>query len=258
MTGSVPVGRASPAQPKERMPAMINAAAKALAQMFSPPFRWVLLKSAGLALAVIVLLAMALHRLLVWISSAGANWAEEMFGISAPAPISILIWVISIAAGLGVIVGSVFLMPAVTALVGSFFVDDIAFEVERTHYPADVGIPLPLLRALVEGVKTALLAIVVYLIAIPFLLFAGAGALIFFLASAYLLGREYFELAAMRHQPITEAKRLRQTHHSTVFLAGTLIAVFVSIPIVNLATPLFAMALMVHVHHRIRATHARR
>ncbi len=128
MTGSVPVGRASPAQPKERMPAMINAAAKALAQMFSPPFRWVLLKSAGLALAVIVLLAMALHRLLVWISSAGANWAEEMFGISAPAPISILIWVISIAAGLGVIVGSVFLMPAVTALVGSFFVDDIAFE----------------------------------------------------------------------------------------------------------------------------------
>ena len=200
---------------------MIEAAAKALAQMFSPPFRWVLLKSAGLALAVIVLLA--LHRLLVWLASAGANCAEEMFGISAPAPISILIWVISIAAGLGVIVGSVFLMPAVTALVGSFFVDDIALEVERTHYPADLGIPLPLLRALVEGVKTALLAIVVYLIAIPFLLFAGAGAVIFFLASAYLLGREYFELAAMRHQPITEAKRLRQTHHSTVFLAGTLI-----------------------------------
>src|SRR5438094_2520976 len=179
MAGSVPGGRASPAQPKERMRAMINAATKALAQLFSPPFRWVLLKSAGLALAVIVLLAIALHRLLVWLASAGANWTEQMFGISAPAPISILIWVISIAAGLGVIVGSVFLMPAVTALVGSFFVDDIALEVERTHYPADLGIPLPLLRALVEGVKTALLAIVVYLLAIPFLLFAGAGALIF-------------------------------------------------------------------------------
>jgi len=33
-----------------------------------------------------------------------------------------------------------------------------------------------------------------------------------------------------------------------------LIAAFVSIPIVNLATPLFAMALMVHVHHRITKT----
>jgi CysZ protein len=200
-----------------------------------------------------VLFAIALHRLLVWLATAGANWVESMFGVSAPAPISIFVWVLSVAAGIGVIVGSVFLMPAVTALLGSFFVDDIALEVERTHYPTEpVGTPLPLPRAVLQGAKTALLAILIYLIAVPFLLVAGAGAVIFFLASAYLLGREYFELAAMRHQPIAQAKRLRQTHQSKVFLAGILIAAFVSIPIVNLATPLFATALMVHVHHRIR------
>ena len=232
---------------------MIDAAVKALVQMFSPPFRWVLLKSSGLALGLIVLFAIALHRLLVWLATAGANWVESMFGVSAPAPISIFVWVLSVAAGIGIIVGSVFLMPAVTALLGSFFVDDIALEVERTHYPTEpVGTPLPLPRAVLQGAKTALLAILIYLIAVPFLLVAGAGAVIFFLASAYLLGREYFELAAMRHQPIAQAKRLRQTHQSTVFLAGILIAAFVSIPIVNLATPLFATALMVHVHHRIR------
>jgi CysZ protein len=235
------------------MQTMIDAAVKALVQMFSPPFRWVLLKSSGLALGLIVLFAIALHRLLVWLATAGANWVESMFGVSAPAPISIFVWVLSVAAGIGVIVGSVFLMPAVTALLGSFFVDDIALEVERTHYPTEpVGTPLPLPRAVLQGAKTALLAILIYLIAVPFLLVAGAGAVIFFLASAYLLGREYFELAAMRHQPIAQAKRLRQTHRSTVFLAGILIAAFVSIPIVNLATPLFATALMVHVHHRIR------
>jgi CysZ protein len=235
------------------MQTMIDAAVKALVQMFSPPFRWVLLKSCGLALGLIVLFAIALHRLLVWLATAGANWVESMFGVSAPAPISIFVWVLSVAAGIGVIVGSVFLMPAVTALLGSFFVDDIALEVERTHYPMEpVGTPLPLPRAVLQGAKTALLAILIYLIAVPFLLVAGAGAVIFFLASAYLLGREYFELAAMRHQPIAQAKRLRQTHQSTVFLAGILIAAFVSIPIVNLATPLFATALMVHVHHRIR------
>jgi len=232
---------------------MIDAAVKALVQMFSPPFRGLLLKCAGLALGLIVLFAIALHRLLVWLATAGANWVENMFGVSAPAPISIFIWVLSVAAGIGIVVGSVFLMPAVTALVGSFFVDDIALEVERTHYPTQpVGTPLPLPRAVLQGTKTALLAILVYLIAVPFLLLAGAGAVIFFLASAYLLGREYFELAAMRHQPIAQAKRLRQTHQSTVFLAGILIAAFVSIPIVNLATPLFAMALMVHVHQRVR------
>ena len=231
---------------------MIDAAVKALAQMFSPPFRWVLLKSAGLALFLIVLIAIGLHRLLLWLATTGANWAETVFGISAHAPLSILVWIVSVAAGLGIIVGSVFLMPAVTALVGSFFVDDIALEVERTHYPAEpVGRPPPLMQALVKGLKTALLAVLVYLIALPFLLFAGAGLLIFFFASAYLLGREYFELAAMRHQPMAEAQRLRKTHQSTVFLAGMFIAAFVSIPIVNLATPLFAMAFMVHVHQRI-------
>jgi uncharacterized protein involved in cysteine biosynthesis len=36
-----------------------------------------------------------------------------------------------------------------------------------------------------------------------------------------------------------------------VFAAGLVIAAFVSIPIVNLATPLFGMAFMVHLHKRL-------
>jgi CysZ protein len=75
---------------------------------------------------------------------------------------------------------------------------------------------------------------------------------IFFLATAYLLGREYFELAAMRHLPVAEAKHLRKTRSGTVFVAGMFIAAFVSIPIVNLAAPLFAMAFMVHMYKRIK------
>jgi CysZ protein len=231
---------------------MLEAAGKALAQMFSPPFRSVLLKSVALALALIVLIGIALQRLLTWLATAGEDWAESVLGIAAHTPLAILAWILAIAAGLGIIVGSVFLMPAVTALVGSFFVDDIALEVERTNYPGEpVGTALPLLRAIIEGVKIALLAVLVYLIAVPFLLFAGAGAVIFFVATAYLLGRQYFELAAMRYHPVAEAKALRKAHQSTVFLAGLFIAAFVSIPIVNLATPLFAMAFMVHVHKRV-------
>jgi CysZ protein len=230
---------------------MIDAAAKALAQMFSPPFRSVLLKSAALALAVITVIAIALYRLVVWLAAAGADWSETMLGSGAHTAISVLAWFLSVAAGLGVIVGSIFLMPAVTALVGSLFVDEIALEVERTHYPADpVGTALPLTRAMVEGIKTALLAILVYLLALPFLLFAGFGAIIFFLAAAYLLGREYFELVAMRHRPVLEAKALRKKRRGAVFVAGLFIAAFVSIPIVNLATPLFGMAFMVHIYKR--------
>jgi len=231
---------------------MLDAALKALAQMLSPPFRSVLWKSVGLALVLIVLIGIALQRLLTWLATAGESWAESLLGAAAHTPLEILAWVLAIAAGLGIIVGSVFLMPAVTALVGSFFVDEIALEVERTHYPDEpAGTALPLPRAVMEGVKTASLAVLVYLIAVPFLLFAGFGAVIFFVATAWLLSREYFELAAMRFRSPAEAKAMRKDNAATVFTAGLVIAAFVSIPIVNLATPLFGMAFMVHMHKRL-------
>jgi uncharacterized protein involved in cysteine biosynthesis len=58
----------------------------------------------------------------------------------------------------------------------------------------------------------------------------------------------------MRFRPSTEAKAMRRAHRGTVFAAGLPIALFVSIPIVNLATPLFGMALMVHLHKRLSGT----
>jgi CysZ protein len=231
---------------------MLDDAVKALAQMFSPPLRAVLWKSIGLALALIVAVGIALERLIVWLVGSGSASVETTFGPHAHLPASILAWFLSVAAGLGIIVGSVMLMPAVSAFVASFFADEIADEVERAHYPADPpGTALPLWRAVLEGGKTALLAVLVYLCAAPLLLLAGFGIIIFFLATAWLLGREYFELAAMRFRPPDEAEALRKRNAATVYVGGLLIAAFVSIPLVNLATPLFATALMVHVHKRL-------
>jgi CysZ protein len=186
---------------------MLDAVFKALGQMFSPPFRMVLLKSMGLA---VLVLTAALFT------------------------------------------GAIMLMPAATALVAGFFADDIAERVERSHYPADPpGVTVPLWPAAIDGIETALLAVAVYLCALPFFLFAGIGAVMFFIATAWLLGRQYFDLAAMRFHPVAEAKALRRRHHATVFTAGLFIAGFVSIPVINLATPLFGTALMVHVHKKM-------
>jgi CysZ protein len=231
---------------------MLDAAVRSLSQMMSPPFRSVLWRSVGLALALIVLIGFGLHRVLSWLAGAGESWAESLLGATAHLPLTVLAWMLSVAAGLGIIVGSIFLMPAVTALVASFFVDEIALEVERSEYPDEpVGTPLPLVNSVWVGVKAAFLAVLIYLLAVPFLLFAGIGVVIFFLATAYLLSREYFELAAMRYRSPLEARAMRKANQSTVFLAGLMIAAFVSIPIVNLATPLFGMALMVHMHKRL-------
>jgi CysZ protein len=231
---------------------MFEAAAKALSQMLTPPFRQVLFKSIGLALLMIVLIGIGLERLFTLLAASGAGWAQGELGGAPHAVWSLLVWVLSIMAGLGILTGAVFLMPAVTAFVGSFFVDEVAELVEREHYPAEPpGKALPFGSAIVEGVKIALLALVVYLVALPFVLFAGLGFVILFLANAYLLGREYFELAAMRFRPPMEAKAMRRAHRFEVFIAGLFIALFVSIPIANLATPLFAMAFMVHMHKRL-------
>jgi uncharacterized protein involved in cysteine biosynthesis len=231
---------------------MISDAFNAVTDMLSPPLRAVLWKSIGLALALIVAVAIALDRAIVWLVGAGSSSAESALGPHAHLPAEVIAWLLSIAAGLGIIVGGVMLMPAVTALIASFFADQIADNVEREHYPHDPpGKALPLMRALIEGGRTALLAVAVYLCAAPLLLIGGTGAVLFFLATAWLLGREYFELAAMRFRPLPDAKSLRKREATTVYMGGLVIAAFVSIPIVNLATPLFAMAFMVRVHKRI-------
>ena len=231
---------------------MFQAAIDALTQMFSPPLRAVLWKSIGLALALIIVVSVALDRAIVWLVGAGTSWGQTALGPHANLPIEALAWVLSIAAGFGIVVGGVMLMPAVTSFVASFFADQIAEVVEREHYPADPpGKALPLWLAVVEGSRTALLAVVVYVCAAVLLLFAGLGVVVYFLATAWLLGRIYFELAAMRFHTPLEAKALRKRNATTVYIGGLLIAVFVSIPVVNLATPLFATALMVHVHKRL-------
>ncbi len=231
---------------------MLDDVIRSIIQMFAPPLRAILWKSIGLSLALIIVVGIVLDRLIVQLIGAGGASLESTLGPQAHAPASALAWLLSIVTGLGIVAGSVFLMPAVTAVVGSFFADEIGAEVERENYPADApGRALPLWLASWEGAKTALLALVIYLCAMPLMLFLGFGAVIFFLATAYILGREYFELAAMRLRPPAEAKLMRKRHAMTVYIAGLFIAAFVSIPIVNLATPLFAMAFMVHTHKRL-------
>src|ERR1700746_1451279 len=115
---------------------MIDAPVKALSQILSPPMRSILWRSIGLALVLITVLALGLQRLLSWFADYGEVWAEAMLGPNFHATLNVLSWVVSIAAGLGVVLGGIFLMPAITSLVASLFVDDGADIVEREHDPA--------------------------------------------------------------------------------------------------------------------------
>src|SRR3974390_2660905 len=123
---------------------MLDAAVKGLSQILPPPMRSILWRSIGLALVLITVLAIGLQRLLSWFATYGEGWAEATLGPTYHTPINLLAWGVSIAAGLGVVLGGIFLMPAIPSLIAGFFVDDVGELVEREYYPAEEpGLALP-------------------------------------------------------------------------------------------------------------------
>ncbi|MEW6255923.1 MAG: sulfate transporter family protein [Pseudomonadota bacterium] len=219
---------------------MFSDALTALGQVFSPLLRGLLWRSVALAVALLVVLGIGLNLLLGWAVDLPTHpWLETT---------------IAVMAGLGIVFGMLYLVPAVSSLVAGLFLDDVAEAVERSSYPADApGMAQPVARAIGYSLRFFLLVLVVNLAALLLLLVPGVNLVIFFLANAYLLSREYFELAAMRFASPAEARALRQQNAVTVFLAGFLIAPLLMIPILNLITPVYGTAFMVHLHKRIAA-----
>lgn len=226
---------------------LIAAAIRAIGQVFSPGLRSLLWKSLGLTIALLALAWAALTKLFSW-------WVAGTTFITDHGWLDIYAVLL---AGFGLVIGLAYLVPSVSMLVAGFFLDDVAQKVETESYPGDpAGRPLPLGPALVDASKLAVLSLGVNLLALLFLFVPGVNVVAFFLANAFLLGREYFALAAGRFRSKDEVRALRLRHSGTVTLAGLLVAACAAIPIVNLLTPLFGVALMVHVHKGIAAREA--
>ena len=113
------------------------------------------------------------------------------------------------------------------------------------------GRPAPAIESALYALRFAALSLLVMLVALVLLFVPGVGLLAWIAANAYLLGREYFELAAMRFRSVAEARAMRQHFAMQVYLAGVFVAGFVAIPVLNLFTPLFATALMARLHKRL-------
>jgi len=223
---------------------LIRAAFAAWRQVLAGPLRRILWRSIALTLALLALLWFGLTRLL--------RYYLEGNPIGAQYPI--LEGFAFFLAGAGLVIALVYALPAVSALVAGFFVDEAAEIVERTDFAGETpGRALPAGRALLYGLRFAGLALLVNLAALTLFFVPVVNLAAFFAANAYLLGREYFELAAGRYQSMPEAAAMRREHRPTVLLAGAMMAGLVLVPIVNLLTPLFGIALMVHIHKDLSA-----
>jgi CysZ protein len=216
---------------------MLSDALESFTQIFSPPFPTVMWKSLGLTAIVLFLLGLGLDRLATSLMPAAPTW---------------LGWILSIVIALGLIASLTLLAAPTTSLVAGFYLHTIADVVEREIDPLGPrGRPLPLSASLHVGLRFAALSLLVNLAVLALTLFTGVGFVAFFVLNGYLLGREYFELAAMRHLPLPQAVELRRQRSFDVFIAGMIVALFVAIPLLNLFTPLFATALMTRMMKRL-------
>ena len=76
--------------------------------------------------------------------------------------------------------------------------------------------------------------------------------IVFYALNGYLLGREYFEIVGVRRLDDAETRTLRRRHRGRAFMAGVVIAILLTVPLVNLFTPVVATAFMLHVFERLR------
>lgn len=158
---------------------------------------------------------------------------------------------LEIIAGLGLLFGAFFLIAPAASIIAGLYGEEIAGKVEAKHYPERRGKAIPVLTSLKEGVRIATISLGVNIIALIFL-FTGIGIFILIFANAYLMSREYFEMAALRHLPSQEALNLRRANAGKVLFYGVPLGLLMSIPILNLITPLFGMTLMTHCFNGVR------
>ncbi len=221
---------------------LIQSALAAFRQTLSPPLRAILWKSLGLTLGLLVLVWFGLTRLI--------QWFQASHHISEQYPL--LDTLAYFLAGFGLFVALAYVMPAVSILVAGFFLDDAAEIVERTDFPDEPpGRALPFGIAMLYAARFAGLTLIVNVGALIIFFVPVVGIAAFFAANAYLLSREYFEMAAARFRPLPEAAAMRRDYATTTLAAGCLLAGMMVVPVLNLVTPLFGIALMVHVHKRL-------
>ncbi|MBC6408200.1 MAG: EI24 domain-containing protein [Rhodobacteraceae bacterium] len=225
---------------------IVDAFSKALGQIGDPRFRSVIFWGVGLTISLLIGFAIGFVQLATW-----------LVGDSVTLPlIGEVTWLNTVAgwsSGLVTIVLSGFLMMPVASAMISLFLETVAGAVEDKHYPhLPKAEPIPFVDGSIDAIGFLGVSIVANLAAFAlYLLFTPLAPFIFWGLNGFLLGREYFTLAAMRRKGRDRARALRKKHAGTIWAAGTLMAIPLSVPLVNLLIPILGAATFTHIYHAL-------
>ena len=148
-----------------------------------------------------------------------------------------------------------FLFPSVLSIIITFFLENVIQAIEEKHYPnlspTRKQRPMEIFRITLKftvlSISFNILVIPVYMI---FFFLGPINLIIFYILNGYLLGREYFELVAYRRFTPIIGKYVYQKIYRKIFWTGITSAFLMTIPIVNMITPIISAAAMVHVLQR--------
>lgn len=210
---------------------------KAANLLFDRTLSGVVIRSLFLTILLFAVLIVAVEVGVHQLPTLGAPWVNALLDFLAPVLLILLIF---------------FLGAPVAALFASLFLEDVARAVEARYYPADPRASVASFgTTLLAGLRLAAMVILVDLALLPVdIAVPGIAEIATILVNGWLLGREYFELVALRHMSRSAADALRRRHGGGVFWAGVVISVLTVVPLVNLMAPLFGAAFMVHMFKR--------
>jgi len=144
------------------------------------------------------------------------------------------------------------LFPGIMPVVVNFFDIRIIKSIEQASYPH-----LPEVQdssfwpELFHDLKFTMFTLFLNVIMLPIYFLPVINVIIFYSMNGYLLGKEFFIVAARRRIGMASALQLFRQNRRDVFLAGLSLSVFATLPVLNLFAPLWGIALMVHLFHII-------
>jgi uncharacterized protein involved in cysteine biosynthesis len=215
---------------------VFGAISKAFAQLGDPRIQRLIGLSIALTLLVFVLLAVLAWWLIGWLSGLHGWWAEiaQVGGLLVTL---VLAW---------------FTFPALAAAISAIFSDKVISAVEARYYPGrPAAMEVSVWASIIDGVKLALISLAVNLITLPLLFIPPLYVVVAWGLNGYLLGREYYEMAAFRWLERGQAKALFAAQRSTFTMGGVLIAILSTIPVLNLIAPIIATAFVVHLFESV-------
>jgi uncharacterized protein involved in cysteine biosynthesis len=214
-------------------PDLLRAFALAFAQLADPSFRRIVWLSVGISIGVLLFLWIGVGILLTQTPLFRIGWLDAGVDILGGLATLALTWL---------------MFPAAVSAIMGLFLDRAVARVEQRHYPRlQPARTQSFEEIVVSSLKFFGTLVLCNLASLIFLAIPVVFPFVFYAVNGYLLGREYFELAAFRRMDPEQATGLRKRYQKRVFAAGVIIALLLTVPLLNVLAPIVGAAAMVHI-----------